>query len=129
MNLNFSIVKCLKESCFRDCWKVSSVVTVFKNVGNRCTTKNYFPFSLLSVSKFFETLVNKRIVKRLEKYGLFHISSMVLGLLDQLQIFWQLHLIELLGFLIGLGLLQLQHLVWYISGFRKSLASWSSSQT
>ena len=25
--------KCLKESCFPDCWKVSSVVCVFKNVG------------------------------------------------------------------------------------------------
>ena len=23
---------CLKESCFSDCWKVSSVVPVFKNV-------------------------------------------------------------------------------------------------
>ena len=25
--------KCLKESCFADCWKVSSVVPLFKNVG------------------------------------------------------------------------------------------------
>ena len=25
--------KCLKESCFPDCWKVSSVVPVFKNWG------------------------------------------------------------------------------------------------
>ena len=25
--------KCLKESCFPNCWKVSSVVPVFKNVG------------------------------------------------------------------------------------------------
>ena len=25
--------KCLKESCFPDCWKVLSVVPVFKNVG------------------------------------------------------------------------------------------------
>ena len=25
--------KCLKESCFPDCWNVSSVVPVFKNVG------------------------------------------------------------------------------------------------
>ena len=24
--------KCLKESCFTDCWKVSVVVPVFKNV-------------------------------------------------------------------------------------------------
>ena len=25
--------KCLKESCFPDCWKVSLVVPAFKNVG------------------------------------------------------------------------------------------------
>ena len=41
--------KCLKESCFPDCWKVSSVVTVFKNVGGRPIAKNYCPGSLLSV--------------------------------------------------------------------------------
>ena len=80
--------KCLKESCFPDCWKVSSVVPVFKNVGERSTAKNYHPVSLLSVvSKVFEKLVNNRIVDHLEIYGLFLISTMVLGLLDQLQIF------------------------------------------
>ena len=64
--------KCLKESCFSDCWKVSSVVPVFKNVGERSNTKNYCPVSLLSVvSKVFEKLVNKRIVDQLEKCGLF----------------------------------------------------------
>ena len=64
--------KCLKESCFPDCWKVSSVVPVFKNVGDRSTDKNYHPVSLLSVvSKVFEKLVNNRIVDHLEKCGLF----------------------------------------------------------
>ena len=64
--------KCLKESCFPDCWKVSPVVTVFKNVGERSTAKNYCPVSLLSVvSKVFEKLVNNRIVDHLEKCGLF----------------------------------------------------------
>ena len=63
---------CLKESCFPDCWKVSSVVPVFKNVGERSTAKNYHPVSLLSVvSKVFEKLVNNKIVDLLEKYGLF----------------------------------------------------------
>ena len=33
--------KCLKESCFRDYWKVSSGVLVFENVGERSTAKNY----------------------------------------------------------------------------------------
>ena len=39
--------KCLKESCFPDCWKVSSAVSVFKNVGEWSTAKNYRPISLL----------------------------------------------------------------------------------
>ena len=49
---------CLKKSSFPDCWKVSSVVSVFKNVGKRSTANNYCPVSLLSVvSKVFEKLV------------------------------------------------------------------------
>ena len=64
--------KCLNESCFPDCWKVLSVVPVFKNVGERSTDKNYCPVSLLFVvSKVFEKLVNDRIVDHLEKFGLF----------------------------------------------------------
>ena len=64
--------KCLKESSFPDCWKVSLVVPVFKNAGESSTAKNYCPVSLLSVvSKVFEKLINKRIVDHLEKYGLF----------------------------------------------------------
>ena len=62
--------KCLKESCFPGCWKVSSLVPVFKNVGERSTAKNYCPVSLLSVfSKVFEKIVNNRIADRLEKCG------------------------------------------------------------
>ena len=64
--------KCLKESCFPDCWKVSSVVPVFKNVGERSTAKNYLPVSPLSVvSKVFEKLLNNMIIDHLEKSGLF----------------------------------------------------------
>ena len=64
--------KYLKESCFPDCWKVSSVVPVFKNVGERSTAKNYHPVSLLSVvSKVFKKFVNNRIVDCLKKCGLF----------------------------------------------------------
>ena len=63
---------CLKESCFPDCWKVLSVVPVFKNVWERATAQNYHPVSLLSVvSKIFEKLVNNRIVDHLEKCSLF----------------------------------------------------------
>ena len=64
--------KCLTESCFPHRWKVSSVVPVFNNVGERSTAKNYHPVRLLSVvSKVFEKLVNNRIVDHLEKCGLF----------------------------------------------------------
>ena len=62
---------CLRESCFPGCWKVSWAVPVFKNVGERSSSKNYCPVSLLSVvSKVFEKLVNVRIVDHLEKSGL-----------------------------------------------------------
>ena len=44
---------CLKDSCFPDCWMVSPVVPVFKNVEERCTAKNYRPVSLLSVEGLF----------------------------------------------------------------------------
>ena len=74
--LSYTLAKlfnmCLKESCFPDCWKVSSVVPVFKNVGERSTAKSYRPVSLLSVvSKVIEKLVNNRIVDHLENCGLF----------------------------------------------------------
>ena len=71
----------LKESCFPDCWKVSLVVPVFKNVRERSTAKNYRPVCLFSVvSKVIEKLVNNRIVDHLQKCGLF-------SDFDQLQIF------------------------------------------
>ena len=79
------------------------MVSVFKNVGERSTAKNYRPVSLLSVvSKVFEKLVNHRIVDHLEKRGLFSDFQYGFSLLDQLQIFSQLYLIELLGRLTGL---------------------------
>ena len=62
---------CLKEYCFQDCWKVSSVVPVFKD-GERSTAKNYRPAIFLSVvSKVLEKLVNNRLVDHLEKCSLF----------------------------------------------------------
>ena len=100
--------KCLKESCFPDCWKVSSVVPVFKNVGERSTAKNYRPVSLLSVvSKVFEKLVNNRIVDHLEECGLFSDFQYGFRSSHQLLIFSKFYLIELLGLLTGLGLLEL----------------------
>ena len=64
--------KCLKESCFPGCWKVSLVVPVFKNIGERSAAKNYHPVSLFFVvSKVVEKLVNYRILDHREKCGLF----------------------------------------------------------
>ena len=64
--------KGLNESCFPDCWKVSSVVLVSKNDGERSTAKSYRPVNLLSmVSKVFKKLVNNRILDHLENCGLF----------------------------------------------------------
>ena len=104
---------CLKESCFSDSWSASLVAPVFKNVGERSTAKNYCPVSLLSVvSKVFEKLVNNRIVDHLEKCGLFSDFQYDLGILDQLQNFSQLYLIELLGLITSLGLLKLWHLIY-----------------
>ena len=85
------------------------MVPIFKNVGKISTAKNYCSVSLLSVvSKVFEKLANSRLNDHLENCGLF---STVLGLFNQLQIFSQFYLIELLGLLTGLGLLKLQHLI------------------
>ena len=84
-----------------------------KNVGKRCMVKNYYSISLLSVvSDGFEKLVNNRFVDHLDKCGLFLIFSMILGLFDHLQIFWQMFMIELQGFLIGLGILKLKLLIY-----------------
>ena len=63
---------CLKESYLPDCWKVSLVVPIFKNSGERSIAKNYHPVSLLSVgSKVFEKLVNNRIADHVENCDLF----------------------------------------------------------
>ena len=47
---------CLKEFCFPDCWKVSLVVPVFKNVEESSTAKNYHLVSLLSAVKSLKNL-------------------------------------------------------------------------
>ena len=100
--------KWLKESCFIDYWKVSFMLPEFKNVGERSIAKNYRPVSLLSaVTKVFEKLVNNTIAYHFEKRGFFLIS------------FWQLFLIESLGLLTGLQLLELKHLTYprLLTGF------------
>ena len=121
--------KCLKESCFPDCWKVSSVVPVFKNVGERSTTKNYCPVSLLSVvSKVLEKLVNNIIVDPFEKCGL--LSDFQYGFRSSRST------ADLLAFVPDriarafnrYGATRAVALK-YIQGFQQSLSCWSFSQT
>ena len=104
--------KCLKESCFPDCWKVSSVIPVFTNLGKRSTAKKPCPVSVLSVvSKIFKKLVNNRIVDHLETCGFFS-SRSTANLLTVVSD-------ELLWLLIGLMLLKLWHLIYsrLLTGF------------
>ena len=108
--------KCLKGSCFVRTFHV--MVLVFKNVGERSATKNYCHVGLISVvSKVFEKLVNNEIVDRNMAFIL--ISSVVLRLLNQLQIFSLIDLIELLELLTGLELLELWHVIYprLLTGF------------
>ena len=61
-----------KQSCFPNCWKISSVVPVLKNVWERSSAKNYRSVSVVSVvSKVFEKLAKNRIVDHLKNCGLF----------------------------------------------------------
>ena len=63
---------CLKESCFPDCWKVSSVVPILKNVGERAAANSCHPVNLLYVSsKVFEKLENNWLLDHVEKCSLF----------------------------------------------------------
>ena len=103
---------CLKEFFSPDCSKVSYVTHVYENDGKRSTARNHScPAGLLSVDgKIFEKLPNNRFVNHIKKCGpKFHYVS---GLLNQLQIFYQMHLIQLVELLIGLGLLSLLHLIY-----------------
>ena len=63
-----------------DCWKFSTVVHIFKNVGKGVRLKT------VTLLVFFVWLDN-RLVDHLEKYDLFTMSSMVLGLFNERQFF------------------------------------------
>ena len=64
----------LKESCFPDCWKVSSVVPILKNVGERAAANSCHPVNLLYVSsKVFEKLENNWLLDHVEKCSLFSV--------------------------------------------------------
>ena len=55
---------CLQKSHFSDCWKISSVDPVYKNVGKWSTGKYCDPLRYLSlISKIFEKLVGNGAVE------------------------------------------------------------------
>ena len=63
--------RCLKESCFPYCRKVSSGISVFKNVEERSSAKNYHSASILSaITEVFDKLVNNRLVDHFENWGI-----------------------------------------------------------
>ena len=83
------------------------MVAIFKNIWNTSATKNYYPVSLLFVvNKFFEKLVNYKVVDHLEKFGFFLISSMTSDLLIQPKF--------LQGFSTGFEILALSE-IWHSS--------------
>ena len=71
------------------------------------------------VTKVFEKLVNNRIVDHLEECGLFLDFQSGFRSFHQLLIFSELYMIELLGLLTRLGLLELWHLMYprLLTGF------------
>ena len=86
---------------------------VFKNVGERSTAKNNaLLVFFLWLIKSLKNLEITRLWIPKRNVIFFLISSLGLDLLDQLQIFSMLYLIELLGLLTGLRLLRLWHLIY-----------------
>ena len=79
---------CFKESCFRNCWKVSSVVPLFKDAGGRSMAKSYRPISFLSVlSKFFKKFEIIGLLITSRNVVFYLISSTASSIFEQLQIF------------------------------------------
>lgn len=67
--LNKLFNKCLKQSYFRKCPKILSVIPLFKNAEEKSMTRKYC-FHLSVVSKLCEKLANNRLVYHLKKHGL-----------------------------------------------------------
>ena len=59
--------KCIEESIFPKCLKIAKVIPIYKK-GDRNKPENYRPISLLSsISKIFEKLILRRMMKFCEK--------------------------------------------------------------
>ena len=122
---------CLNWSSFPDLWRISSVFPIFRIMWERLTDKSYHPVSLLSViGKNSEKMLVIGLLMPSIDLVFFLISSLVSGLSVQLQLLWQLYLIELLVFLMVVMLLELAldifeafHSVWYTRLFHKRKSS------
>ena len=98
----------LKESCFPESWKLSSVFFVFKNAGEKCMAKNYRRVCFFTViSKIFGKFVKTDLLITWRYVAFFLISRMVSGHPVQQKIFWKFYLIELLELLIDVRLIKL----------------------
>ena len=65
---------CLKESCFPDCWKVSSVIPVFNNFGERSRNAFFFfdfQYGFRSSRSTTDLLIigSDRTAKALNRFG------------------------------------------------------------
>ena len=86
-----------------------SHLPVLKNVRDRSWAKT--TTLLVFIQLLVKSLKNSDLLITLRNVNFFQIDSMLSGLLHKLQIFWQLHLIELVRLLLGLELLELWHLI------------------
>ena len=112
----------LKKFCFPDYWRVTWMVSVFKNVGERSRAKNYN-----QVKKVYEKLVNKRIVDHLEKTGLF--SDFWYGFRSSRSTVDILTVVcDRIARAFNRSGVTPAVTLWYIQGFWQCLACWSSSQ-
>ena len=79
-------IMCLKEFCFRELWKVSSVVSLYECLG-KVYNKYFHPVSLLPVvAKICLNLEITDLLITSTNAAFLLINSIVLGLLFQLQI-------------------------------------------
>ena len=81
--------KCQKESCFPECWKVSSVVPVFKNVGEKPEAKTYRPVSLYPrLTTGFGMLVLLTNVSLVEFQVRYLALFLLFSIIDGFEWFW-----------------------------------------
>ena len=105
--------KCLKKSFFQTVGRSLWCSLYLRMLGNGLQLKSttllvFFLWSVKSSKnlRLRQLLITQRIVV------FFLISSLVLGLLNQLKIFLQFYLIEFLGLSRGMGLLKLHNLIY-----------------